>query len=104
MTTKPTPRIVCAALKIPLNISHLTGELIVVGARHYDSLMHIAIANGVIAGKWRYDDWFAADQGFIDQFGSFHHRQEAYIIADREKQILNVDGGPVGTLYSEHLY
>ncbi len=43
------------------------------------------------------------DQGFVDQYGTFLSREEAWIIAEREGQIREVVSTP-GTLYSECLY
>lgn len=47
------------------------------------------------------------DQGFIDQFGAFMSRTEAWKVAEAAGQIIRrVDGDAVdgGTLYSENLY
>ena len=46
-------------------------------------------------------------QGFVDQYGEFFDRCEAWKIAEREGQILRRcggDGAKGGTLYSENLY
>ena len=43
------------------------------------------------------------EQGFIDQFGNFYNRQEAWIIAEKHKQI-KPDYSIKGTLFSEDLY
>jgi hypothetical protein len=43
------------------------------------------------------------DQGFIDQFGDFLTRREAWEIAKDRGQILR-DVSTPGTLYSENLY
>ena len=45
------------------------------------------------------------DQGFVDQFGNFHTREEAYIVAKRNGQIRReVSTGLKNKLFSEHLY
>jgi hypothetical protein len=47
------------------------------------------------------------EEGFIDQFGDFHARTEAWKIAEAAGQILHRCGGDDtdgGTLYSENLY
>lgn len=72
--------------------------MIIAGPRHYDGFMRKQIeANG---GR---DEWLGCEQGFIDQYGEFLNRQEAWNIAVERGQIfrnVSVDG----TLYSENLY
>jgi hypothetical protein len=101
-----TPRrIVCAA-----NCRRADG-LIVCGARHWDKLMRgqiNAMGGGTFAG------W---DQGFVDQFGDWIDRKEAWKIADAQGQIMRPTGhetgrlipraaniGDDGYLFSENLY
>jgi hypothetical protein len=43
------------------------------------------------------------DQGFIDQFGDFLNREEAWEIAQEQGQIKEEVSAP-GILYSENLY
>ena len=43
-------------------------------------------------------------QGFIDQFGQFLTREEAWPIAERNTQIIRRVGGDGIKLYSENLY
>ena len=87
-------RIVCAANRY--------NDVIILGARHFDSAMHRQIAqldSGLkpdSSGKW--------EQGFIDQFGNFHDRLEAHIIATAANQIIRRVGGDDYRLYSENLY
>lgn len=86
-----TPRwIVCAAL-------HKEGRIIT-GARHFDKIMRSQMESteGI---SW----WKSGDQGFIDQFGDFINREEAWIIAMDRGQICREVSTP-GTLYSENLY
>lgn len=87
-----TPRIiVCAAIQ--------KEGRIITGARHYDKIMHQQIAAS--EGK---DFWKAkAEQGFIDQFGDFIDRREAWKIAEKQNQIKRKVSSP-GILYSENLY
>ena len=87
-----TPWIVCAANK------HPTTGRIVCGARHYDTLMRAQIyaAEGS-------DVWKGCEQGFIDQRGRFWTREEAWGIAETNKQIRK-RVGVEGTLFSENLY
>lgn len=82
-----TPRrIVCAA-----NRHRVTGHIIC-GARHWDKVMR--------SQTQEYKGW---EQGFIDQFGDFLNRQDAWRIAEDQGQIRRTVSTP-GTLYSENLY
>jgi len=88
-----TPRrIVCAAIK-----QMVTGRIIT-GARHFDKIMRAQIkaADGM-------KNWRSAAQGFIDQFGDFLNREEAWKIAEDQGQIRRQVSTP-GTLFSENLY
>ena len=88
------PRIVCAA-------NRLDNGMLIVGARHYDSVMHATINGLTSAGMDVNKD---CDQGFIDQFGNFYTREEAWEIADFNGQIIRRVGGDGCRLYSENLY
>jgi hypothetical protein len=44
------------------------------------------------------------EQGFIDQFGVFMTREEAYVVAKAAGQIKYRCGGDDGVLFSENLY
>lgn len=54
------------------------------------------------------DDWKKSPdrevQGFIDQHGNFYDRQQAWVIAEGNGQIIRYNDGCEGTLYSENLY
>lgn len=74
------PRIVCAANKFLIKYSpNEIEELMIAGPRHWDSVMY---------GIWdKLDDYLIScidrnseEQGFVDQFGKFYTRKEAYII------------------------
>ena len=98
MSNENMPRIVCAANLMP------DGTMFI-GARHWDQLMRQQADNYTKAnGK---PDHFvgAAEQGFIDQWGTFYDRKEAWVIAERNGQILRSGPGFNGPdLYSENLY
>lgn len=82
-------RIVCAAIR------DQQGQ-IVCGPRHFDPTMHATIKNLMnFSTPW--------EQGFIDQFGTFLTREQAWIVASNEGQIIRQVSSP-GTLYSENLY
>lgn len=84
-------RVVCAA-----NRNRDSGRLIC-GPRHWDRTMRQQRHPEESFNNW--------DQGFIDQFGIFMSREEAYEVAERQGQIRQQCGPEAGrTLYSEHLY
>lgn len=85
----PPARIVCAALL-------LRSGLIICGPRHYDKRMRTQIdaCKADIGG---------AVEGFVDQFGNFHSREKAYVIAHEQRQFRRESYGG-GKLYSENLY
>ena len=81
-------RVVCAAIRI--------NGIIICGVRHYDKMMHKVLELIKQDGK--------AEQGFVDQYGVFMDREEAYQVAQAAKQIIYEIPGPKGMLFSEHLY
>jgi hypothetical protein len=106
--------VVCAA-----NRHEVTG-LIVTGARHLDSVMRTQIfaltGNGhEVSVDWINNvdtlitsdrGWYPPDcQGFIDNFGDWLNREEAWYVADKAGQIIRQNEfGRVGYLFSENLY
>lgn len=106
MNGRIAPFVVCAAIK-----SNISGY-IVVGARHFDDTMR---AHLIRIGAWKFDEdghphgfvdeWKDYDDGFIDQYGNFLTREEAWIIAGKNRQVKQMVGGNVKkVLYSENLY
>lgn len=93
------PKIVCAASKFVLKDGN---TIIVPSARHWDDVMaHIVV---VLDDKLEPD---REEQGFIDQYGEFHDRAQAYKIAEEQGQIVRRVGGDAincGKLFSENLY
>jgi len=92
-------RIVCAANKILFKDGKVA---IVAGARHWDKIMH----NIVDCVEHELTE---LEQGFIDQFNNFYTREEAWIIAETNGQIIRRVGGDTtlegkGRLFSENLY
>lgn len=86
-------RVVCAADRRP-------DGMVVCAARHSDPRMHLQKA--LIGGNWD-----GAEQGFIDQWGVFMDRLEAWQVAQAAGQIIRRVGSDDrngGTLYSENLY
>lgn len=82
-------RIVCAANRL--------GDQIICGARHFDSVMVQQI-------QARSEDWRQSEQGFINTWGEFLTREEAWIVAEENGQIINDRDWFPGLLHSEHLY
>ena len=101
------PWIVCAA-----NRNRKT-RVIVTGARHFDKIMkgqieamasQAARASEENMVKWWHDEgWSSSEQGFIDQHGSFHDRENAWLIAEENGQVARITGSK-GELFSEDLY
>jgi hypothetical protein len=85
--------VVCAAIR------RKSDKAIIAGARHYDGIMR-ATANR--EGGVR-EQWLNVDQGFIDNYGNFLTRAEAWDIALAAKQIRGPEPQP-GKLHSEDLY
>lgn len=93
-TSRPAPRIVCAANR------NQAGKILL-GVRHWDKFMtdHKVWVDAFAprnAYKW--------GQGFIDQFGEFYTREEAWKVAEANGQITRDHDVCPGTLFSEHLY
>ena len=102
-------RIVCAACR------HPDGR-IVTGPRHFDVTMWsqvLRVPPHEFINRTQFvdvppppevADWGKADQGFIDQYGAFLTREEAWPIADTNGQIIHDRDWVTGRLHSEHLY
>lgn len=99
------PIIVCAAnrFKLEEDSGFDLDYVVLVGPRHWDETMHHQYDNLDITLEENIDR-STEEQGFIDQFGKFYNRKEAYLIAENQGQIKHKVGGPRGTLFSEHLY
>ena len=90
-TGKVRRRIVCAANRRPDGV-------LVCSARHNDPRMHLQKA--LVGGEW--DD---EEQGFVDQWGVFLTREDAWRVAKAAGQLIReVGGNNLGRLYSENLY
>ena len=94
---KPVTKIVCAASII----EHNGKEILLVGARHFDSQMRNQIENlGLKNG-----DYKRKEQGFIDQFGYFHNRKEALkIVLENGQPFDPKRNGSNEELFSEGIY
>ena len=85
-----SPRIVCAA-------NRFENGPILIGARHFDQHMHIQANYMGVKGSEPHQ------QGFVDQYGRFYSRKDAWKIAEKNGQIIRSCGCD-GELYSENLY
>jgi len=95
--TKPTRRIVCAALRAA------DGTLLI-GIRHYSADMHAQIKARPDGYKFYHRN--GLDQGFVDQYGAYMDRSEAYQVALAAGQIIDFEACDVTRqrLHSEGVY
>lgn len=90
-TVSEERRIVCAACLAD-------DGTIFTGIRHYSPDMVLMINLAGYSGR------VMGEQGFVDQWGNFLDRQEAFKIALRNGQYRPYEPFCFGTLYSEDLY
>ena len=92
-------RVVCAAIRAA------DGELLI-GIRHYSPDMRRQIEQRSDGAKFHH--CLDEDQGFVDQWGRWLSREEAYEVAKANGQIVRPDQIPptldAPRLYSEGLY
>ena len=96
-----TRQIVCAANRY--------GDIIICGARHFDMVMHSQIDALAEDKKPKYpSEW---EQGFINTWGEFITRKEAWTVACFNRQIKRIVGSQYirdpycgAELFSENLY
>lgn len=98
MSELPSEYIVCAANKY--------GDLILCGARHWDSIMHKQVDILGIEKFRSLRKEHGEQQGFINQFGEFRSREDAMKIVKYNGQKFDQErnGGSSKTLFSEGLY
>lgn len=87
-------RVVCAAARIDV-------DKIICSPRHYDSTFHAIVD---MLPEENRAEWYHGEEGFVNQFGKFLDRHEAYKIAKAANQIIFRCGGDEGKLFSENLY
>lgn len=93
---KPQQIVVCAANRFK--------DVILSGARHFDSVMRNQIEHMKEDSKpsAKGERW---EQGFINQFGEFLTREEALVVVKESGQSFNADrNGSSTELFSEGLY
>lgn len=80
-------------------------DLIICGVRHYDKIMTGVLSN--LGEEFHECRW---EQGFVDAYGVFHNRKDAWKIAEWHWQIDRLVGDQswedesTHELYSENLY
>lgn len=96
---RPDRRVVCAAIRA-------ADGAVLLGVRHYSPDMHEQIA-ARRDGK-KFQQRHGEDQGFVDQWGRYMNREEAYRVAYEQGQLYAwraCGNGLEGRkLYSEGLY
>ncbi|UTS52126.1 hypothetical protein [Synechococcus phage BUCT-ZZ01] len=93
-------RIVCAANLVKLRDK----EFLILGPRHFDATMHEQYRNTFtndVDLTLAYENSY---QGFIDIYGKYHTRKEAFKIAHLANQILPGSHVIFGELFSENMY
>lgn len=99
MTDRTQRRVVCAAIRA-------ADQSVLLGIRHYSADMHAQIDARRDGEKFKHRN--DQDQGFVDQWGKYMTRDEAYQVAQAAGQVLHPNAcgneldGP--KLYSEGLY
>ena len=100
-------RVVCAANRVmlPLLPSGVREAIyIIIGPRHFDPTMQREINAYVGWGYGTRAQWRVSEQGFIDQWGTFMNRKEAFTVAQAAGQILYGPHLLDGELDSSDLY
>jgi hypothetical protein len=88
-------RVVCAAIRA-------ADGTILLCIRHYDMATHAQIASRLEGEKFK--SLGDSYQGFVDQYGFFMSRKEAYKVALAAGQIIDMVACQNERLYSEGLY
>ena len=88
-------RIVCAA-------NLYDNGMLILGVRHFCPVMRQQM--NLINPNLNYWKAIGHQQGFVDKFGTFKTREEAWIIASEANQIIRRCGGDGSKLFSENLY
>jgi hypothetical protein len=99
MTDTTKRRVVCAAIRAA------DGSLLL-GIRHYSADMHAQLAQRKDADKFYHRE--GQDQGFVDQWGVYMTREQAYWVAAEQGQIIDRhacwNGPDEPRLFSEGIY
>jgi len=90
-------KVVCAAVIYPSR-----PDVMLVGPRHFDMIMRNQYKKLFAMGEALGED--ESVEGFLDQYGDFLTREEAYVVAKEASQIIRRCGGDDKKLFSENLY
>lgn len=88
-------RVVCAAIRAE------DGDILL-GIRHYSADMHAQLNQR--ADREKFFRRGGDDQGFVDQYGGYMTRREAYDVAMKAGQIFDHGACDIGRLHSEAIY
>jgi hypothetical protein len=89
-----------ASFPVIVSAAHETKDgLVIPSPRHCDRTFH------ALTSRLGLKKPVPGTQGFVDQFGTFYNRKAAWFLhVTLGKGEYKAHGGPVGDLYSEHLY
>lgn len=93
ITNTDVNRVACAALR-----HRETGHIIAM-PRHFG----VYASDRIKDRGDPFGSWAGAEQGFLDKFGKFITREEAWEIADKAGQIIRDRDWCTGELHSEHI-
>lgn len=102
-------KILCAAIwykELPTQTflpKNIKNGIIVCGHRHGHCIDITKMLSGLRTVQIAPDGVGKTVQGFLTNTNRFVDRKEAWVIAEKAKQIIQISGGK-GTLYSEDLY
>ncbi len=88
-------RIVCAANRYKT----VLGTILLLGPRHWDEIMRLQYHQTQCVVPYN-----LFEQGFLDNFGKWHNRVDALVIARRQNQIYRELNYEPTELFSEMLY
>ncbi|AYP28447.1 hypothetical protein HWB92_gp189 [Serratia phage vB_SmaA_3M] len=100
---KPEPQTGYVFRRVIVAAACKYGDVIITGARHYDRVMHGQLKAFSEDSELRMMSRGEVIQGFIDNQGNFHNREEALVIA-REAGQIRFKHPPEHELFSEDLY
>lgn len=100
--------IVCAAVlfsrKSCIGDCETLSDLLIIGVHHGDSLMRRQVSKESWSSSNPVQTIREKERGFIDQYGNFHNRKDAFKIAKHNNQIKFHFDESSDELFSEMLY
>ena len=100
----PKPRVIVPEIRRVVSAAARNSRgQIIASPRHCDLIFHQTVV--LIKDEKEQNEWtYHSEQGFIDQWGVFMTREEAWEVALAANQVYKRVGGDNGKLYSENLY